>query len=326
MRIISLLPSATEILCHLISQDEMVGAGGVGGFLVGRSHECDYPSFVSHLPVLTAAKTTGDDPGAIDKQVKEHVASGRSLYMLDSDLFAQLRPDLILTQDLCDVCSIDLNTVRAIAARLNPPPKVITLNSTTVEGVLDDFLTIGSAIGRERSAAAAIATWQDQFNQAAHYVNAYIDGPNVAFLDWTDPLFIAGHWTPQLIERAGAKHPLNPTVADDAAGAAAGLGASQRRAPASRQITADELIASNPEAIVICPCGLNLSAARSAAQALAQEAWWPDLAAVRNNRVAIVDGNQMFNRSGPRLLDAYRWLVGWVNDVPELIPPEFPWE
>lgn len=319
MRIVSLLPSSTEILCHLAGEAEWGG-------LVGRSHECDYPGSISHLPVLTAARTTGDDPGAIDKQVREQLSSGRSLYSLDTDLMAQLRPDLILTQDLCDVCSIDLNTVRAVAARLKPPPQVITLSPTTVEGVLDDFLTIGKAIGRESRAAEAIAAWQDRFNQAAHHVNAYIDGPNVAFLDWTDPIFVAGHWTPQLIERAGARHPLNPTVADHAAGAAAGLQASQRSAPKSRQITADELIASNPEAIVICPCGLDLGAARNAAQTLARKPWWPELAAVQSNRVAIVDGSQMFNRPGPRLLDAYQWLVGWINDVPELIPPEFPWE
>ncbi|MCW5764902.1 MAG: ABC transporter substrate-binding protein [Phycisphaeraceae bacterium] len=316
----SLLPSATEI----------VAAIGAGPWLVGRSHECDHPSGFDHVPVLTAprvAYTATGDAAAVDRDVRAALEQDASLYHLDADRLAALRPDVIITQDLCRVCSIDLATVRRIAASLRPTPRIVSLNPTTLEGVLDDVLIVGRELGMEPAAQEVVARLRERLYGAQDFVNPYSDGPSVAMLEWTDPLFVGGHWTPQLIERAGGRSPLNPTVPVEHAGAASGpIGVTQRTAGRSRQVASAEFIASAPEAIVIAPCGLTLEQTRAEAARLAGLAWWRALPAVRHRRVALVDGNQFFNRPGPRLIDAFEFLVGWLNDRPELIPPGFSWE
>jgi len=314
-RVVSLLPSATEIL----------GVINATHLLVGRSHECDFPLGIERLPVLTRARIRHADPRDIDAAVSAAVEGGESLYDVDADALAALRPDFILTQDLCRVCSVDLSAVRRIADALSPVPEVLSLNPTSVEGVLDDILRVADALGRAADARRALVVLRERLFRAQDFVNPFADGPSVAFLEWTDPLFGAGHWTVQLIERAGGRHPINPTVPDPHAGAAAGFQQAQRRAGPSPRLTADALIASAPDAIVIAPCGFTLEQTVAAALKLSDAPWWDDLPAVRQGRVAVVDGNQMFNRPGPRLVDAFEWLVGWLNDRPELIPPGFPW-
>ena len=301
MRVISLLPSATELLC----------AAGGEELLVGRSHECDYPTSIRDRPVLTAARTAATSSAEIDREVRATLepgegASAASLYTLDETLLASLRPDVILTQDLCEVCSIDLSTVRAVAARLESTPDIVSLNPTTMEQVLDDLLEVGIAVDRESAAQAALVELRERYWSAVDHVNPYLDGPEVAFLEWMDPLFAAGHWTPQLIEAAGGRHTLN-------AGGAR-----------SRRIAPEDLVASMPDRLIICPCGYDLNAIDRELPALREHSWWRVLPAVHDGAVVMVDGNQMFNRPGPRLVDAFRWLVGWLNDRPELIPPGFP--
>ena len=152
---------------------------------------------------------------------------------------------------------------------------------------------------------------RDRYWRAIDFVNPYVSGPEVLFLEWTDPPFVGGHWTPQLIEAAGGQHSLNPAKAK------------------SRQATAEEIVAAMPERVVICPCGLGLDRIRAELSNLTSQRWWPLLPAVmakRTDAVVLVDGNQMFNRPGPRLVDAFEWLVGWINDRPELIPMDFPVE
>ncbi|TVQ61537.1 MAG: cobalamin-binding protein [Phycisphaerales bacterium] len=319
MRVVSLLPSATETLCV---------AGG-SELLVGRSHECDAPADILDRPVLTSQNTDFDALGGssgVDRAVSASLREGRSLYTLDSDLLRSLKPDLILTQDLCEVCSIDLNTVRAVAAGMSPAPEVLSLNPATFEDVLDDVLRVGRAIGREAEAGRAMMALRDRFFAAAELVTPYVEGPRVVFLEWTDPPFIGGHWTPQLIERAGATHPLNPTAPMPGAGAGAGGQMAHRVAGKSIRVPPEAIVGVAPEVVIVCPCGLTLDQTRAETRKLAESAWWADLPAVRAGRVAIVDGNQMFNRPGPRLVDAYEWLVGWLNDRPERIPEGFPWE
>ncbi|TVQ33131.1 MAG: cobalamin-binding protein [Phycisphaeraceae bacterium] len=315
MRIVSLLPSATETLCLV----------GGSRYLVGRSHECDFPPQIHDRPILTGQITDFTTSAEVDRAVSEAMASGSSLYTLDTRRLAALRPDLILTQDLCEVCSIDLNTVRAAAAGMDPAPTVVSLNPGSFEEVLDDVLTVGRAAGLEAEARAALVGLRERFFRAADHVTPYTDGPRVAFLEWTDPIFVGGHWTPQLVERAGAAHPLNPTKAIEGSGSGEGAQQAHRIAGKSRRIEAEALIASEPEAIIVCPCGLTLEQAREETRLLAEQSWWRELPAVRAGRVAVVDGSQMFNRPGPRLVDAYEWLVGWLNDRPELIPKGFPW-
>lgn len=302
MRVVSLLPSATELLC------------AVGGepLLVGRSHECDFPASIVDRPALTRARTRGvhegADSAAIDAQVREALATGASLYELDETLLRELRPDVILTQDLCEVCSIDLRTVERVVATMNQakPARVVSLNPATIEDVFDDLLRVGEAVGLAAQAEAEMVRLRDDYWSAIDYVTPYTDGPEVAFLEWIDPIFVAGHWTPQLIVAAGGRHSLN------AAGAK------------SRQVTPDELVASQPDRVIVCPCGLDLATARRELDRVRGERWWNALPAVADGAVAIVDGNQMFNRPGPRLVEAFQWLVGWINNRPELASAAFP--
>lgn len=307
-RVVSLLPSATEALC-LVGGREM---------LVGRSHECDFPPGLEGVPVLTRPRIRGAAAAAIDAEVRDSLAAGQSLYELDTGLLEHLRPDVILTQDLCQVCSIDLATVRRVAEGLTPGPRIVSLNPGTVEDVLDDLLTIGGAIGLEKPATVEVVRLRERLARAQEFVNPYEQGPICAFLEWTDPLYIGGHWTVQLIERAGATHPLNPTVPQDRTGDAAGMQQGARRAGKSIRIPEEALVATRPEVLVICPCGVDLAGTRRAAAELAQKPWWNSLPAVQGRRVALVDGNQYFNRPGPRLVEAFEWMVGWVQGRSEL--------
>ena len=326
MRVVSLLPSATETLLAITGDQAL--SRGAPVQLVGRSHECDFPPALasSKIPVLTAARTTFESSAQIDREVRGQLESGQSLYTLDLDLLKALKPDLILTQDLCAVCSIDLATVRAAAEHMSPRPAILSLNPETFEGVLDDVLSVGAAIGQERRATDLLVALRERIYRAEEHVNPYTAKPVVAFLEWSDPLFIGGHWTPQLIERAGGDHPLNPTRPIETAGAAAGpIGQTLRRAGKSIVIAPDALAAAAPEFLIIAPCGLTLDQAMHEAELLARHAWFQALPAVMNNRVAIVDGNQMFNRPGPRLVDAFEFLVGLINDRSDVIPRDFPW-
>lgn len=299
MRVVSLLPSATEVLCSFGGQH----------LLVGRSHECDFPAGIDHLPVLTGQRTHAATSAEIDAQVSAALGSGQSLYTLDVDLLRALRPDVILTQDLCDVCSIDLATVRGIAATMDPKPTVVSLNPTTLWQVLDDVLAVGEAVGMADQAQATMVRLREGYWTAVDFVNPFVPGPPVLFLEWMDPPFVGGHWTPALINAAGARHVLNEAGAK------------------SRRVTPEDLLEAAPERIVICPCGFGLDRIERELDALTTQRWWPLLPAVMSgdpDAIVLVDGNQMFNRPGPRLVDAFRWLVGWLNDRPELVPPGFP--
>lgn len=324
MRVASLLPSATEILLAITGPDAATPRGPV--HLVGRSHECDFPKGLEHIPVLTAARTTFTTAAEVDRQVREQLSSGASLYTLDTALLESLQPDLIITQDLCEVCSIDLNTVRAVVARMARPPAIVSLNPQTFEGVFDDILTVGEAVGMPKAAVDAVVALRQRAYAAEEFVTPFTDRVNTTFMEWTDPIFIGGHWTPQLIERAGGVHPLNPSVPIEGAGAAEGpIGQTLRRAGKSVRVPSEILAATRPEALIICPCGLSLEQALTETRSLAAQPWWSTLPAVKRNKVAVIDGNHMFNRPGPRLVDALEFLVGYLNDRPELIPRDFPW-
>jgi len=314
-RIVSLVPSATEALAL------------VGGLplLVGRSHECDFPPGPGHVPTLTAPRVLGGSPAEIDSRVSRALSASGSLYHLDEPRLASLKPDVILTQTLCDVCSIDLASVERVVRRSCPGASILTLNPRGIEDVLDDVFRVAVAAGLDDAGTRAVVALRERLFAAAEFVNPYDDGPPVALLEWTDPLFGTGHWTVQMIERAGGRHPLNPTAPHPGAGAASGPQVAQRLAGKSRRLTPHELIASAPEWLIIAPCGVSLPDALSQARALATTPWWGDLPAARAGRVAVVDGSQMFNRPGPRIVDAFEWLVGWLNQRPETMPPGFPW-
>ncbi|MFA6044863.1 MAG: ABC transporter substrate-binding protein [Phycisphaerales bacterium] len=311
---VSLLPSATDMM-HLLGATHM---------LVGRSHECDAPG-TSGVPVLTGQRIHASSPGEIDRAVREQMNGGGSLYTLDEARLAELAPDVILTQSLCDVCSIDLRTVERVAKQLPGPPRVVDLSPQTVEDILDDVLKVGSAIGQADRALAEVVRLRERLFTAGEFVNPFDDGPVVGFLEWTEPLFCAGHWNVQLIERAGGRHPFNPGVPTPTSGAAAGPMQAERRAGKSIVVRPEILMAAQPEALVIAPCGVGLQAGLAMARELAKQPWWGQLPAVQRGRVAVVDGNLYFSRPSQRVVDAFEWLVGWLQNRDELIPPGFEW-
>jgi iron complex transport system substrate-binding protein len=337
MRVVSLLPSATEMLFEI----------GAGDLLVGRSHECDWPPQAVRAPVVTATslttvpETSGPPPasptsthtstptatpGAIDRAVRSAMAAKRPLYTLDRGLLAALRPDLVLTQDVCHVCSLDVDGVRSACEEIPGSAQVLSLNATTIEGVLDDMLTLASAVGRAQQGLASVTRLRGRMYRAQELVNPFTSIASCAVLEWTDPLFVAGHWTPQLVERAGAWHPLNPTVPVPGAGAAAGpIGLTQRRAGKGVVVPLEVLTASRPEVLIIAPCGRTLAQALDDARELARQGWWRTLPAVQRSRVAVLDGNASFSRPGPRLADTMEWLCAYLNDRPDAMPEGLAW-
>ena len=175
--------------------------------------------------------------------------------------------------------------------------------------VFDDVLTVGKAVDLEAAADRAMVSLRGDYWSAVDFVNPYVPGPEVLFLEWIEPPFVGGHWTPGLIEAAGARHTINVNGAK------------------SRQVTPEEIIALAPDRIIVCPCGRTLEDIETELDILRENSWWKFLPAVidgHENSIVMVDGDAMFNRPGPRLVAAFRWLVAWINDRPEILPEDFP--
>lgn len=281
MRIVSLLPSATEILCEL----------GLGPELVGVSHECDYPAEVRGLPAVTRSTIDTDGSSrAIDDQVRDHLAGAQALYSLDRERMAELAPDLVVTQALCDVCAVAAEEVESVACSLPGSPRVLNLEPMSLAEVFATMDEVGQATGREAEAEA----WKNRARQRIAEVEAVAantEPQSLAFLEWIDPLFNAGHWTPELIEMAGG---------------ADCLGVPHQP---SHQIEWQQLLDAQPQVLVIGLCGFNIDRTEQDMPILADTPGWRDLPAVQNGRVHVVDGNAYFNRPGPRLLDSLELLA-----------------
>ena len=273
MRIVSLLPSLTELVCAL----------GRGDELVGVTHECDYPPGVEFLPHLTRSRiSAGASSAAIDRAVVEQ---GGSLYDLDALTLADLRPDLILTQEQCDVCAVNEATVRRAALSLPHPPRVESVNPTDLAGVYAMFREIGTLLDASREADAL----RQSFEDLAEGIVARVGGrrrPSVLLLEWIDPPFSSGHWNPELVQLAG------------------GIEALARSGEKSRRIGWDEVVEADPEVIIISACGFTIERTESELPALLQRPEWRSLAAVRFGRVALTDGSAYFSRPGPRLKES----------------------
>lgn len=313
-RVASLLPAATEL----------ISAMGALQFLVGRSHACDHPSDIEPLPVLTAPRASISGSRALDRAARGHPVDGSPLYSLLENRLRLARPDIIIMREREDADAPAQDFLRS----LRPTPVLISLNPTTPDDVLDGALGLGNALGVPEAARRLVARLRERLSRASEFVNPYTDGPTVAFLEWTDPVRCAGRWTVQLIERAGARHPLNPSRArsdDDALPTDALNPAASRVAGAPVCVPHEVLAAVKPDAVIIAPRGVPLRDIPDHAAHLFTQKWWADLPAVRAGRVALVDGNHMFHRPGPRLVDAFEWLVGWLHDRPEIIPAGFPW-
>ncbi|KAK3837467.1 MAG: hypothetical protein J3R72DRAFT_449669 [Linnemannia gamsii] len=302
-RIISLLPSAAEIICLVGGQPEMVA----------RSHEDDFPSTIQHLPILTEAKTRFTTSADVDRQVSEALSQGNSLYNLDVDQLKALQPSVIVTQDLCNVCSIDLVSVQRVASKMDPKPEIVTLNPTSVSEVMESITTVGTAIGHAEEAAKVRGELEGRIQKCkdvaaqAKKENPDYKPKKVMFFEWTDPIYPAGHWTPEMIEMAGGVHPINPPGIP------------------SKRVSVESVAATEPDVLIICPCGLDMPATRKEYNLLMEKEWFKDLAN-KATSIALVDGNQMFNRSGPRLVECTEWLVMLLHDRPDFEPVDFPWE
>lgn len=309
-RVVSLLPSATEAICAI---------EGGSSLLVGRSHECNWPHNITHLPILTGQRTSEEwtSAKAIDTQVSQMLKNNESLYTINESVLEDLKPDLILTQDICAVCAIDLPTVRRVAARMNPSPPVISLDPQGLDDVIEDIRVVGEALGMKEeaneSAAKLRARIDKVVNEAALETNNHTQPrANVAFIEWPDPIYVGGHWTPQMIHLAGGAHPLNPSPDG-------GQGAGK-----SFPVSKEAFIESDPDIIVISPCGLKLPESQREAALLQEQEWSSNLRAFKEGNVWIVDGDAMFNRPGPRLVDALEWLFSIINDRPNSALDSFP--
>lgn len=291
MRIVSLLSSATEMLCGL----------GLADQLLAVSHECDWPPEVSGKPQATAsAIDSSQSSEAIDRQVKQRLAEGLPLYTVSTELLAELKPDLIVTQAQCDVCAVRyqdvvdaVNTTPELAST-----KVVSLNPHTIDDVLFDISSLGQITGRASQATAWLAQLRERIATVRRVTDAIPPDQctRVAIIEWTEPLMLAANWTPQLVQWAGGDCPL--TVQG------------RHSTYCDWQVVANF----NPQVVIVAPCGFGLDRAIVETRQLAEtRPEWPLLEAVRQGRVFAMDGNAYLNRSGPRLVDTLEILARLVH-------------
>jgi len=290
VRIVSLLPAATEILWAL----------GLGDQVVGRSHECDYPPEARTRPVVV--RSTIDPHGAsaeIDRAVAEAVRRGRSLYIVDRRTLEALRPDLVVLQEVCHVCAVsdrefcDLQDVV-------PGVRTVTLGATSLNGVMEDILRLGEAAHVPERARALVTALEREIHAIATRAQALRARPRVACVEWLDPPYVAGHWVPEMVQLSGAEDVLGEPGRP------------------SRRTTWAAVAQCDPDIVVLMPCGFSIQETRARLGEL-DPAFW-DLRAVREGRAYLVDANAHFSRPGPRLVEGLRTLGALFH--PEAFGPE----
>jgi iron complex transport system substrate-binding protein len=280
MRIVSLLPSLTELVCALGHEDDLVGV----------THECDFPPAVQSLPFLTRNRIGTE---ATSAEIDELVSSQQDgLYDLEEDVLAELAPDLILTQEQCDVCAVNEETVREAALQLPGSPDIESFNPLTLDDVFAMFRRVGDLLDCRSDAESMIAGFKLTAGEIARRrkaSGAKSSPPRrVLLLEWLDPPFCCGHWNPEIIERAGGVEVIGQT----------GL--------SSRRLTWKQVAAGRPEVVIVAPCGFNLERVELELRAIEDRPEWRDLPAVRNGGVVIADGSALFSRPGPRLETSLR--------------------
>ena len=286
-RIVSMISSATEIVYALGALD----------WLVGRSHECDYPEEVRGLPVCTAPRIAVDgDSREIDRLVRESMADAFTVYRIFDDVLERLQPTHILTQIHCEVCAVSLRDVeRSVAGSLASRPVVVPLNPASLGEVWEDIRRVAQSLEIAPRGERVVAELQARMRATADAVRDARPRPRLACIEWIEPVMAAGNWMPELIEMAGAEN--------------------------VRWRTWDELAATDPDAILVMPCGFDVARAMGEMHWLAARDGWDELRAVRAGRVWVADGNQYFNRPGPRLVESLAILAGVAH--PDLfgVPP-----
>jgi len=293
LRIISLLPSATEIIDCL----------GLTTALVGRSHECDYPPSVKDLPPCTAARLDSHQTSSeIDRQVEQLVQSALSIYKIDLAVLEELKPTHIVTQDQCDVCAVSFgDVIKAVGELTQSSPQIISLQPNTLGEVWQDIARVGEQLGVD--AAPVLQSLWDRVEACCEQTQGLTNLPRVGTIEWTEPLMAAGNWNPELVTLAGGENLLG------------------KLGQHSPYLSWEELMTANPDVLVIMPCGFDLPRTRTETTQLAQHPQWQHLKAVQNQQVYITDGNAYFNRPGPRLVDSLEILAEILH--PDLFPPRY---
>ncbi len=293
MRIVSLLPSATEIIYEI----------GLGEQLVGVTHECDHPLFVRNLPKVTKTLIPVDASShEIDALVRERLKSQRALYSLDLDVLEKLQPELIVTQALCDVCAVAESEVNAAACRLPGRPKVINLEPHTLVEVFACMSLVGLAAHSFDRADAAVARLQQRVDVVKTRTHGITNPLRVVVLEWIDPPFSSGHWTPELVRFAG------------------GIEVIGQESRPSRTIPWDEVTSADPEVLIIACCGFDIERTRKDLLILAAYPGFNSLSCVRSDRVYLMDGNSYFSRPGPRLVDSMEILAHTLHPLIHPLP------
>lgn len=293
MRIVSLLPSATEIVCLLGLRDQLVGV----------THECDYPAAVLSLPKVTQTLIPHDASShEIDALVRERLKAQTALYTLNMPVLEELRPDLIVTQALCDVCAVAEEEVKAAACSLPGSPRVVNLEPMCLGEVFDCIQLVGDAAGLSDRARTVIAELRQRVAAVEQRSRQIASRPRVMLLEWIDPPFCAGHWSPELVRLAGGTEV---------------IGVEGQKS----QTTAwADILAADPEVLLIACCGFSIERTFEDVPILRAYPGWQDLSCVRNGRVYVVDGSAYFSRSGPRLVDSLEILAHALHPQDHPLP------
>ncbi len=286
-RIISLIASATEIVCAL----------GFEPQLIGRSHECDFPLIVKQLPICTSPKFAVEGLSyQIDQRVKAILQESLSVYRVDADLLEQLQPTHIITQAQCEVCAVSLKDVEAAVCQFtSSQPVIVSLEPNALADVWTDIRRVGSALNASTKAEALITDMQRRMREIAEKAKAIETRPTVAYIEWIEPLMAGGNWMPELIERAGGRNL---------------FGEAGKHSP---WMNWEELAASDPDVIFIAPCGFDIARTSEETHLLSSKPEWKQLKAVRQSSVFVADGNQYFNRPGPRLAESLEILAETIH-------------
>jgi len=286
-RIVSFLPSATEMACAL----------GLGNQLVGITHECDYPPEVQGKPIVVRNVLpieTMSQP-EIDAAVTQRMRDGLSLYQVDEKLLQELAPDMIITQDLCQVCAPSGNEVTQALNLLPKKPQILWLTPKSLEGIFENLRELGQASGRVKEAEELIASGRARLEKLADATRNLSQRPRVFCMEWLDPVYCSGHWMPEMVEIAG------------------GVDALARKGTDSVRIPWEDVLKWSPEVLIITPCGFNLDKVIELTPQLFSNPGWSELPAVRNDHVYAVDANSYFARPGPRVVDGTELLAHLIH-------------
>ncbi|MFQ5532696.1 MAG: cobalamin-binding protein [Candidatus Methylomirabilales bacterium] len=296
MRVVSLLPSATEIAYLL----------GLGDHLTGVSHECDFPAgaLTKRKIIRPAIESSALSSHEIDMRVRAALEKGEGIYQIDLEALKAADPDLILTQELCDVCATPYQDVLEAVTKLPRKPEVLSLNPQRIGDVLKDIERVGEATGRLLEAENAVKTLRERIEAVAEGAAKASTRPTVVCLEWLDPLMASGHWIPEMAELAGGREPLGHVAAP------------------SRRVEWDDVLSCAPEILILMPCGFVVERVLEEIHLVTRLPGWSDLPAVQKGTVFAVDGHAYYSRSGPRLVDGLEILAHLVH--PELFPGPVP--